>query len=185
MSRLAVFIATLFLSASAFAGEAEEHAASASELVFPFLNFLIFLLLIYRFALPVVRDYLNKRRADIAAAVHEGEEAKRRGEALLAEYRGRLASLGDELRAIRDSLRADAEREKAKLLAEAAEVASRIKTDADFLADQEVRLARQELRKEIVDTAEQTAERLVRENLTAADQKRIVGEFLTEVGAAR
>ncbi|HTM11003.1 MAG TPA: ATP synthase F0 subunit B [Verrucomicrobiae bacterium] len=185
MSRLAVFIAPFLWSASAFAGEAEEHAASASELIFPFLNFLIFLFLIYRFALPLVRDYLNKRRADIAAAVHEGDEAKRKGEALLAEYRGRLASLGDELRAIRDSLRADAEKERAKLLADAAEIGGRIKADADFLADQEVRLARQEVRKEIVDTAAETAERLVRDNLTPADQKRIVGEFLTEVGASR
>ena len=185
MSRLAVAIVSLFLAVPAFAEEAEEHAASASELIFPFLNFLLFLFLIYRFVLPMARDYFNKRRADIAAAVSEGDEAKRRGEALLAEYRGRLARLGDELAAIRSALRADGEKEKAKLLAEAAETAQRLKADADFLAEQEVLLARAELTREIVERAGATAERLVRENLTAADQKRIVGEFLTEVEAAR
>jgi F-type H+-transporting ATPase subunit b len=70
-------------------------------------------------------------------------------------------------------------------LEEAAEIARRIKADADFLAEQEVRLARLGLRKEIVERAGATAERLVRENLTAADQKRIVGEFLSDVEAAR
>ena len=185
MIRLLVLLASAFFSASAFAGDAEEHAASASELIFPFINFLIFLFLIYRFVLPLARDYFDKRRAGIAAAVNEGEEAKRQAETFLADYRKRLARLGDELGAIRDTLRADAEKEKSKLLAEAAEIAERIKADADFLADQEVRLARQELRREIVERAEQTAERLVRENLTATDQRRIVSEFLTEVGVAR
>ena len=185
MSRVVGLLVSLLLAVPAFAEEAEEHAASAGELIFPALNFLIFLYLIYRFVLPMARDYFNKRRADIAAAVNEGEEAKRRGEALLAEYRGHLARLGDELAAIRNALAADGEKEKAQLLAEAAETAQRIKADADFLAEQETRLARQELRVEIVERAAATAERLVRENLTPADQKRIVGEFLTEVEAAR
>ena len=185
MSRLAVLLVGLFLSVPAFAVEAEEHAASASELIFPFLNFLLFLFLIYRFVVPMARDFFNKRRADIASAVSEGEEAKRKGEALLAEYRGRLARLGDELAAIRGALRADGEKEKAKLLADASDTAQRIKADADLLAEQEVRLARAELKRDIVERAGATAERLVRDNLTASDQERIVGEFLTEVEAAR
>jgi F-type H+-transporting ATPase subunit b len=185
MSRLSAALVYFFLAAPAFAAEAEEHAASASELIFPLVNLLLFLFIVYRFGLPLVRDYFKNRRAGIAAAVNEGEEAKRRGEALLADYRKRLAHLGDELRAIRESLAADGEREKAKLLEDALEIAKRIKADADFLGEQEVRLARQELRKEIVDTAELAAEKIVRENLTVADQKRIVGDFLSEVGAAR
>src|SRR5207248_60288 len=100
------------------------------------LNFLIFLFLIYRFALPLVRDYLNKRRGAIAAAVDEGEEAKRRSEALLADYRSRLARLGDELGAIRDRLRADADQEKSKLLAEA--VAAELARFAEVFAQPEL-----------------------------------------------
>jgi F-type H+-transporting ATPase subunit b len=186
MKRLLVSLATFLLSAPAFASEAEEHhAASASELIFPSINFLLFLFLIYKYVLPMARDYFKNRRAAIAAAINEADEAKRRGEALLADFRSRLARLGDELRGIREAFRADAERAKAKLLEEAAEMARRIKSDADFLAEQEVRLARQELRKEIVERAAQTAERLVRDNLTPADQKRMFGEFLSEVEAAR
>ena len=185
MRRLPVSLAALLLSAPVFASEVEEHHASATELIFPFLNFLLFSFLIYKFVIPMARDYFKNRRAAIAAAINEADEAKRRAEALLADFRSRLARLGDELRSIREELRADAERAKAKLLEEAAETARRIKSDADFVAEQEVRQARQELRKEIVERAAQTAERLVRENLTPADQKRIVGEFLSEVEVAR
>jgi F-type H+-transporting ATPase subunit b len=186
MRRLPVSLAALCLSAPAFAAEAEEHhAASASELIFPTINFLLFLFLIYKYVLPLAREYFKNRRAAIASAINEADEAKRRAEKLLADFRSRLARLGDELRSIREELAADAERAKTKLLEEAAEIARRIESDADFLAEQEVRLARLALRKEIVERAGNTAERLVRENLTAADQKRIVGDFLSGVEAAR
>jgi F-type H+-transporting ATPase subunit b len=183
MSRLGLAFLFLFRAAPAIA--AEEHAPSVGELIFPLINFLIFLYLIKRFALPLVRDYFKGRHTAIADAVREANEARERAEALVRDYRNRLAKLDQEIQAIREALRADGEKEKAKLLAEAAEVRARINADAGFLADQEARLARQELRREIVGAARAAAEKLVEDNLTAADQERIVSDFLSEVGAAR
>jgi F-type H+-transporting ATPase subunit b len=182
-----IILAALFLSIlwAMPAAAAEEHAASVTELLFPLVNFLLFLYLIKRFGLPLVGDYLKSRREGIAASIREADDAKRRADALASDYKNRLARLAEETRAIRESLRGDGEREKAKLLAEAGEIAARIKTDADLLAEQEVRLARQGLRREIVDTARESAEKIIRHNLSAADQKRMVAEFLTAVGAAR
>ena len=182
-----IILAALFLSIlwAMPAAAAEEHAASVTELVFPLINFLIFLYLIKRFGLPLVVGYLKSRREGIAQSIRDADEAKQRADALARDYKNRLARLAEETRAIRESLRADGEREKAKLLAEAREIAARIKTDADLLAEQEVRLARQALRHEIVDAARESAEKIIQQNLTAADQKRMVAEFLTEVGAAR
>jgi F-type H+-transporting ATPase subunit b len=184
MSRLAPVVLFLLRAAPAIAAE-EEHAASIGELTFPLINFLIFLYLIKRFALPLVRDYFKGRHTAIADAVREANEARERADALVRDYRNRLAQLGQEIQAIREALRADGEKEKARLLAEADEVRARINADADFLADQEARLARQELRREIVGAARAAAEKLVKDDLTAADQKRIVSDFLSEVGAAR
>lgn len=172
------------LAWAAPAVEAEEHAASVGELIFPLVNFLIFLYLIKRFVLPLARDYFKSRREGIAQSIREADEAKQRADALVRDYKNRLAKLTEEIRSIREALRAEGEREKAKLLAEAGEIAQRIQADADFLADQEVRLARQELRREIVAAARAAAEQLIQQNLTAADQKRMVAEFLSEVGAA-
>ena len=177
----------LFLSElwAAPAAAAEEHAASVTELIFPLVNFLIFLYLIKRYLMPLAKDYLKSRREEIAAAVREADEAKRRADALLRDYQNRLARLSEETRVIREALRAEGEREKAKLLAEAEILVTRIKTDADFLVEQEVKLTRQELRREIARVAQAAAEKLVRNNLSAADQKRMVSEFLSEVGEVR
>jgi len=166
-------------------GETGEHALSIAQLIFPLINFLIFLYLLKRYLLPFAREYLKSRREEIAAAVQEADEAKRRAEALLSDYQGRRARLNDEAREIGEALRAEGEREKAKLLAEADELAARIRADADFLADQELKAARQELRREIARSAEAAAEKLVQSHLTAADRKRMVADFISEVGGTR
>jgi F-type H+-transporting ATPase subunit b len=174
----------LFLWAAP-AAAAEEHAPSINELWFPLANFLIFLYLIKRFALPLIKDYFQGRRTAIATSVREADEAKQRADALLQDYKNRLARLSEEIRSIRDLFLDEAEKEKAKLLADAGEIATRIKTDADLLAQQEVRQAQQELRREILTAARAAAEKFVRDHLTPADHKRMVAEFLSEVGAAR
>ena len=116
------------------------------------------------------------------AALAEADESKRGADALVRDYRARLARIHEESQRLRDELRTDGEREKARLLTEAGDLATRIKADADFLAEQEVKLARQKLRAEIARAAEQAAQRLVRAGLEPADQGRLVEEFLSGVG---
>ena len=167
------------------AAAAEEHAPSISQLLFPLINFLLFVYLLKRYALPLAKEHLKSRREQVIAALKESSESKQRAEALVRDYKGRLQRLDQEAREMRDALKAEGEREKARLLAAAAESAARIKADADFLAEQETKLARQELRREIARAAQGSAGKIVQDNLNAADRKRMVEEFLSEVGGAR
>lgn len=169
------------LWASSAAG-VEEHAASVTELVFPLINFLIFLYLVRRFALPLVKGYLRSRREEIVAVLGEADESRRSAEAFVRDYRARLARIAEETTKIREELRVDGEREKGRLLSEAEELATKIKVDADFLAGQEVKLARQKLREEIARLAKEAAQKLIQAHLAPADQKRLVEEFLSGVG---
>lgn len=163
---------------------AEAHGASWTQVFFPVINFLIFLYLVKRFLLPVIKDHLRSRRDEIVAALKEADEARRRAEAMVRDYRGRVARIEDEKRKIREELRTDGEREKVKLLRETTELASRIKADAGFLAEQEVKLARQRVREEIARQAEVAAAQVIERHLTSSDQKRLVEEFLSGVASA-
>ena len=170
MNRLAAGLFGWLWAVPVLAAEEEHaaHAPSVNELWFPLINFLIFLYLIKRYALPLARDYFKNRRAAIAGAVEEADEAQRRAAALLGDYRNRLAQLDQEMQTIRNELRAEGEREKNKLLAEANEIGARIKADADFLAEQEIRLARLALKREIVEAARAAAEKFVRDQIGRA-----------------
>jgi F-type H+-transporting ATPase subunit b len=177
----------LFHLAEAWAASsgAEGHAAPISQLFFPLLNFLIFAYLIKRFVLPVIQDYLRSRREAILSSVKEADQAKKRAEETVQEYRSRLARLEEEMKAIQEDLRKEGEREKMKLVQEATNLATRIQEDARFLSEQEFKLARQAVRQEMALKAQLAATEMIQGQLTAADQNRLVEEFLRGVGQSR
>lgn len=179
MTPLSLF--TLAEAAAAAGGGA--HPASIGQIIYPLVNFLIFAYLIKRFALPVVREQLRARRERIVAGMREAEEEKRCAIATALDYRRRLESLDRETRAIRDRLAAAAEAENARLLQAADGLARKISADAQFMAEQETKTARQQLRAEIASLAAQRAAESIRREIGDEDHRRIVQWFLREVAA--
>lgn len=177
-----LFSAELWAASSA---GAQGHTASVTQLIFPFINFLIFLYLVMRFLLPFIKDHLRSRREGILVAVKEADEGRERAEAAVQDYRRRLARLDEETKEIRERLHADGQRDRARLLAEAAGLATKVKADADFLSEQEVKSARQQVRDEMARIAQAAAEKVIRRYLTSVDQQRMVDSFLREVGQVK
>ncbi len=163
----------------------EEHGAPISEVIFPLINFLIFLYLIKRFLVPLMKEHIHSRREEILSAVNEADEGKKRAEKTVQEYQSRLARLTEEISGIRDMLRREGETEKGRLVQEAKDLAARMKQDTDFLVEQEIKLARHELRREIARRAEEAAANAIQRRLTEADQNRLADEFVAELGEVR
>jgi F-type H+-transporting ATPase subunit b len=180
--------ATSFFLAMLWAGRAwasEAHGPSINDIWFPLINFLIFLYLIKRFALPVARDYFRTRHEDISRSVSEATAARERAEARAQEYRDRLARLTEEVKKIHEAFIAEGERERAKLVQEAEAQAAKLKADADFLAGQELKVAELQVRREMARLAHASAENAIRVHLTPGDNQRLVDEFLAGLGGAR
>ncbi len=163
----------------------EEHSASITGIIFPLINFLIFLYLIKRFLVPVMKGHIHGRREEILTAVKEADEGKKRAEETVKEYQSRLSRLVQEISGIREMLRREGEAEKGRLLQEAKELSARMKQDADFLAEQEIKIARHQLRREIARLAQEAAASAIQRRMTEADQNRLVEEFVTELGEVR
>lgn len=177
------FLSTAQAYASA-AAEAE-HQPSINDIWFPVANFIIFVFVIVRYALPLVRDFLKSRREEVLAKINQASAKKRAAEALVHEYRTKLANIDKELQSIQTSLREEGETEKTKLVGEARSIAAKISEDANFLADQEVKMARHKVREEIAEQAEATARQLIERNLAPADQSRLVENFIQTIGQTR
>lgn len=169
----------------ASAAEAEHHAPSIHDIWFPLVNFLIFAFIIKRFALPPVRDYLRSRREEVVRTLEAAAESKRRASAIVQDYRWRLAHLDEEVQSLQSSLRAEGERESAKLLQDGEALARKIKADARFLAEQEVKMARQQIREEMAQEAAVLGREIIQRNMSPADQGRLVEDFIQNVGQAR
>ena len=169
----------------ASAAEVENHVPPISQIWFPLANFLIFAFIIVYYAVPPVRNFLRSRRDEVIAFIQEATAKKQQAEAIVQDYRGRLARLDQEVQAIRASLQAEGEREKTKLLNEAQILAAKIKEDTRFLADQEVKAARQKIREEMANQAEATARELIERHLSVTDQGRLVEDFIQGIGKVR
>jgi len=176
----------IFMVAQAWAaGGAEHHTPSITEVIFPALNFLIYLAIIVKFALPPIRSYLKNRRDEVVATMTQASAKKAAAQALVAEYKAKLAALDQRVRSLQATLGEEGERDKAKLLGEANNMAAKIKADASVLADQEVKMARQKIREDMAIQAEATARALLQRNLSADDQNRLADEFIQSIGQAR
>lgn len=163
------------------AGDGEAHATSVVDLIFPAINFLIFAYLAKRYAIPPLKEHLKKRREGLINSVAEANQAKVQADKILQRYKSLVQNLNEESAQIRAGLKAEGERETARMLAEAEEFAAKLKTDADFVAEQEVKMARQQIRGELANLAEQAAERAITGQLTDADQDRLLADFADHV----
>jgi F-type H+-transporting ATPase subunit b len=172
-------------NAWASAAGAEHHVPVIGEVVLPAINFIIYAAVIYYFALPAVRNLLRSRREEIVTTIAQASAKKQQAEALVNEYRAKIAQVDLEVQAIQASRRADAEREQAKMLSEAEAMAVKVREDARFLADREVSIAREMLREELASQAEAIARELVQRNISAADQGRLAQDFIQHIGQAR
>jgi F-type H+-transporting ATPase subunit b len=183
-----VSVLEFFTTAQAYASaaaEAEHHAPSINDIWFPLGNFLIYAFIIVKFAFPLIRDFLKSRHDEVVSTISQASARKQAAEALVHEYRAKLSGLDREVQSILDSLRDEGQREKSKVVREAEARAVKIQEDAYFLAEQEVKMARQKLREEMADQAEATARQLIERNLSGADQNRLVDDFIHTIGQSR
>jgi F-type H+-transporting ATPase subunit b len=183
-----VSVLEFFTAAQAYASaaaEAEHHAPSIDDIWFPLGNFLIYAFIIVKFAFPLIRDFLKSRHDEVVSTIRQAAAKKQAAEALVNEYRAKLSGLDREVGSIHGSLREEGEREKRKLVGEAQATAIKIQEDAYFLAEQEVKMARQKLREEMADQAEATARQLIERHLSGADQNRLVDDFIRTIGQSR
>jgi F-type H+-transporting ATPase subunit b len=160
--------------------DAHHHVPALSDLMFPAINFAIYLVIVVRFVIPAMREFLRRRRAEVVQAESEGSAALVRAEQDLAARKSRLAGVKAEADSLRQDLVAIATRQGDRVVAQAEESGKRRVADAQLLAEQESRRALGEVRAELAREAANLAERQIRTALTADDQRNFVQQFLKE-----
>ena len=159
------------------------HHATVGDLLWPALNFVIFVALLVRFLRAPAVEYFRARAVRLREALQAGTRARAEAEAL----RATLARDVENLPALRSQLRADlratAEREREALLALGRTAAERMRSDARLLAEHEFAAARAALRAEVIEEAVRQATALIRQAIRPEDQEQFVREFVAGAGA--
>lgn len=159
------------------------HTTSIRDLLFPAINFSLYLIVIVRFVVPAMREYLRQRRAEAVEAAAQASNALAQAERAVAANQQRLAALASEAESIRKDLVTIATRQGERLVAQAQESGIRRLADAGLMAEQERRRALGAVRAEIATVAVAMAEQKIRTALTPGDQRSFVEQFLKDAAA--
>ncbi|HET7082318.1 MAG TPA: F0F1 ATP synthase subunit B [Candidatus Limnocylindria bacterium] len=154
------------------------------KLTFQIINFLLILYLLNRFVFRRVLALLDERQERIAKGLEDAESAARDRELARAEREAALDEARKEAAAMIARATKIAEDSRAEIVAAARAEAEKVAARATEEITAEKQRAIAELRAQVADLALDAAGRLVKAEMNAPTQRRLVEEFLAEVSAS-
>jgi len=180
------FLALAFLATAAVAA-ASEGAAGHSEgipwaaILKQAVNFVILVGALVYFLKKPISSFLKERSEQLRKSIEDAARAREEAAAKLSAMEARMGGLPNEIAEMNRKMEGEAEEEARRIRDTAQTEIERVRTQAQFAADQEVKKARVELRKEAADLATRTAGEIVKKTLTAEDQERLVRENIEKI----
>jgi F-type H+-transporting ATPase subunit b len=174
-------------------GEAVDHGAphggghhiDPKTLGLQLLNFGVLLFLLIKFGGKAINKGLKARHEQLKSDLEEANRLRITAEARFKKQEQRLANLEAELETMRQAIIKEAESEKARIIAAAEEKARRVQDDTRFQLDQQIKEAEVRFKAEVAQAALRIADELLRKSVNSSDEQRLVGSFVSELGAAR
>ena len=159
----------------------EAFGVDWGALFFQIVNFLLLLYLLNRFLFKRVFALLEQRQTTISKGLEDAETAARDRELARAEREAAVAEARKEASEMIARANKIAEDTRNEILTEARSEAEKVTQRAREEINAEKEKAMSELRSQVADLALEAAAKLVRSDMNATTQRRLVEEFLAEV----
>ena len=128
-----------------------------NSIVFPYVNFLIFFVVLLIVAKKPIKGILEKKKEDYEKIYKQAVELKEKAEAQSKQVEEQYSRLDDELRRIKEMAEKDAKEESQKIIAMAEENAAQLKANTEQLIKGEMAKAQEALRRQLVEMAKEHA----------------------------
>ena len=181
-------IGTVIAPALAFASESshgEHHTPGLSDLTYPFINFLIYLVIVLFAVKKFLPKVLQTRAENIRKGVEAGRSALLSAEKELASARTVFTTFDEHGSSIRAQIAKDAENESVLIKSNAQARAKAIAAQARATAAAEQRSTETVLREEIAELIIRLAEEKIRRELTPENDRVLRERALQGVGVLR
>ena len=150
-------------------------------IVWTMLTFIIFALLLSKFAWKPLMGALDARETSIRESIDGATREREEAEKVLAESKQLVAEAHRERATAMSSAQEEAERLKAEILEEARLQREKTLEQTDAQVQASLRQAKAELRGVAVDLAIQAAGKLLHKNLDDATQRQLVESYLADL----
>lgn len=150
-----------------------------------FFNLLVFVALIVYILRRPLSESLAARREAIRRELLRAQEESRAARAKLEEVEARLSRLDAEVEAVRAQAQKEAAEERERIARATEEEMRRLREQAQREIEGAGKTARQELRRYAAEQSVRLAEELIRRDMRAEDDARLMGEYVEELGGGR
>jgi F-type H+-transporting ATPase subunit b len=155
---------------------------ATNEIIWGGLAFVVLLLVMWKYALPPVRNMMKQREDRIRDDLERAEKARTEGEGELANYRRQVADARNEAARIIEEARQSADEVKrqiqAQAEADAADIRSRAQEDIRLATER----AQADLQGRVAELSIELAEKIVERNLDRDTQLALVESYIGQVG---
>ena len=153
-----------------------------AELIPALIAFIIILLVLAKLVWPSVLDMMEKRQQKIQDDLDAAERSKIQAAEEAKSYEAKILDAHHEADAIVAKAKKEAEEVRSAVLAKAQREAADIIAKAHGAVDSERHKAMIELSGSVVDLSVEIATKIIGDNLSEADQRRLAEKYLAEVG---
>lgn len=153
-----------------------------SEFIPGLLAFLVIWFILSKFAWPAVSAMLDQRAKTIKDSLAQAEAAHIEAQRLLEEYKAQIADARKESAEILAEAKRSGEALRADITAKAQSEADQIIVKARQAIESEKKQALSELQASVADLSVSVAGRLIGEGLSEAGHRKLIEQYLAEVG---
>jgi len=166
------------------AADEPEQSGSWLLLMFFAINFILFVWVLMRFAVPLARKFFADRAATIGSGLSRAQSAFAEAQDMANKAVAKMAAIEAELK----KMAADFDEETAFQVAKVGELAKstveRIRRDAALSASALSEAARRRVRARLAESAATLARELIGRNFQSNDQGRLIDGFMDQLGNA-
>lgn len=180
---LLAFAAVLFSGFFAFAAAADASGFTREsyDLLMRWVNFIVLVVLIVKYARRPVMDFLKDKRNEISSLIDKYEAEKKEAAEKIRESQIQLEASQDRLNLIKERIVAEGQRRKEQVIADAKEESRLLLESARLKIRGQIREAYHTLRAELIDEAAQKALLKLPGLMTREDHERLIQKWLLAV----
>ncbi|HEY0101087.1 MAG TPA: ATP synthase F0 subunit B [Pyrinomonadaceae bacterium] len=153
--------------------------------VWRFANLLLFIGVLFFMLRRPIGASLVARRDAIRQELMRAQEERRAALAKLEEVEARLARLDAEVETVRAQAKREAEAERENITRSTAEETRRLREQARREIESAGKVARQDLRRYAAEQSVRLAEDLIRRDIRADDDTRLMNEYIGDLGGIK
>ncbi len=146
------------------------------------LNLFLQIYLMKRFLFKPIHGVLEKRKSLADAAIHQAELAKTEAQAIKSEYEINMLEAKKKANEILSAAKRTAAMQSEEMLREASKQTVAMKVKAEHDIAQEKKKVMNEIKHEIGDMAMEIAGKVIGREICEDDHKKLIEEFITNVG---